>query len=100
MNKRSWDAIIIGGGIHGASLAYHLTLHGIKPLILEKKFLAAGATGRSSGLVRMHYDLELESRLAWISYDYFKHWPDRVGGESGFVRTGFMQFVKPDSTPC
>ena len=98
MNKRSWDAIIIGAGIHGASLAYHLTLHGIKPLILEKKFLAAGATGRSSGLVRMHYDLELESRLAWISYDYFKHWPDRVGGESGFVRTGFMQFVKPEST--
>ena len=98
MNKRSWDAIIIGGGIHGASLAYHLTLHGIKPLILEKKFLAAGATGRSSGLVRMHYDLELESRLAWISYDYFKRWPDKVGGESGFVRTGFMQFVEPEST--
>ncbi|MBK5109126.1 MAG: FAD-binding oxidoreductase [Anaerolineales bacterium] len=98
MNKRSWDAIIIGGGIHGASLAYHLTLHGIKPLILEKQFLAAGATGRSSGLVRMHYDLELESRLAWISYDYFKHWADRVGGESGFVRTGFMQFVEPEST--
>ncbi|MGW8224276.1 MAG: NAD(P)/FAD-dependent oxidoreductase [Anaerolineales bacterium] len=95
MENRSWDVIIIGGGIHGASLAYHLALHGLKPLILEKQFIASGATGRSSGLVRMHYDLEIESRLAWISYQYFKYWPEMVGGESGFTRTGFMQFVEP-----
>jgi len=47
--------------------------------------------------VRMHYDLELESPLAWISYDYFKHWGEKVGGESGFTSTGFMQFVEPDA---
>ena len=94
MAERNWDVIIIGGGIHGTSLAYHLTLQGLKPLIIEKGFIAAGATGRSSGLVRMHYDLELESKLAWISFDYFKHWPDKVGGESGFKRTGFLQFVE------
>ena len=98
MNNRTWDAIIIGGGIHGASLAYHLALQDLKPLILEKRFVAAGATGRSSGLVRMHYDLELESRLAWISYDYFKYWGDKVGGVSGFTRTGFMQFVEQESS--
>jgi sarcosine oxidase subunit beta len=97
MENRSWDVIIIGGGIHGSSLAYHLAFHGFKPLILEKQFIASGATGRSSGLVRMHYDLEIESRLAWISYQYFKHWPEMVGGESGFTRTGFMQFVQPDA---
>lgn len=95
MTTKIWDAIIIGGGIHGASLAYHLTLEGLKPLVLEKHFIAVGATGRSSGLVRLHYDLELESRLAWLSYDYFKNWGDRVSGESGFTRTGFMQFVEP-----
>jgi sarcosine oxidase subunit beta len=97
MQNQTWDAIIIGGGIHGASLAYHFTKLGIKPVILEKKFLAAAATGRSSGLVRMHYDLELESQLAWISFEYFKYWPQIVGGESGFKRTGFMQFVEPDA---
>lgn len=97
MNNRSWDAIIIGGGIHGASLACHLILLGLKPLILEKRFLGAGATGHSSGLVRMHYDLELESQLAWISYDYFRNWDEKVGGDSGFTRTGFMQFVEQDA---
>lgn len=87
------DVIIIGGGIHGASLAFHLGQRGLKALVLEKNVLASGATGRSSGLVRMHYDLEPESRLAWVSFDYFRNWREKVGGESGFTRTGFIQLV-------
>ena len=67
------DVIIIGGGVHGASLAFHLSQRGVKPLVLERRFLACGATGRSSGLVRMHYDLEPESRLAWVSFQYFRN---------------------------
>jgi sarcosine oxidase, subunit beta len=90
----TFDAIIIGGGVHGTSLAFHLAERGLKPVVLERRFLGAGATGRSSGLVRMHYDLEPESRLAWVSFHYFKDWAERVGGECGFTRTGFMQIVK------
>ena len=89
------DAIIIGGGVHGASLAFHLAQRGIKSLVLERRFIASGATGRSSGLVRLHYDLEPESRLAWVSFQYFRNWAEMVGGECGFTRTGFLQFVKP-----
>ncbi|MEN8173891.1 MAG: FAD-dependent oxidoreductase, partial [Chloroflexota bacterium] len=90
------DLIIIGGGIHGASLAFHMAKRGLKALVLEKNTLASGATGRSSGLVRMHYDLEPESRLAWESFQYFRDWDARVGGDCGFERTGFLQFVRPD----
>lgn len=89
------DAIIIGGGIHGASLAFHLAQRGVKTTILERNFLAAGATGRSSGLVRMHYDLELESRLAWVSFQYFRNWGEVVGGDCGFTRTGFIHIASP-----
>jgi len=91
------DMIIIGGGIHGVSLAFHLAQKGVKPIILEKEFIAAGATGRSGGLVRMHYDLAPESHLAWISFQYFRYWSEVVGGVSGFTRTGFLQFVDADS---
>ena len=87
------DAIIIGAGVHGASLAYHLTRRGVKPVVLEKDFIAAGATGRSSGLVRMHYDVRQDSELAWTSFGYFRDWAERVGGECGFTRTGFIQIV-------
>ena len=75
-----YDVIIIGGGIHGASLAFHLSQRNVKVVVLERRFLAAGATGRSSGLVRMHYDLEPESRLAWASFQYFRNWSELVGG--------------------
>ncbi|MGW8249464.1 MAG: NAD(P)/FAD-dependent oxidoreductase [Anaerolineales bacterium] len=92
------DVILIGGGIHGASLAFHLAQRGLKPLILEKRFLAAGATGRSSGLVRMHYDLEPESRLAWLSFQYFRDWKEWVGGDCGFTRTGFIYIPRQDHT--
>jgi sarcosine oxidase subunit beta len=97
------DVIIIGGGIHGASTAFHLAERGLKALIIEKNTLASGATGRSSGLVRMHYDLEPESRLAWESFHYFRDWGGRVGGGTSaspgagcdFTRTGFVQIVTP-----
>ncbi len=87
------DVIIIGAGVHGSSLAFHLAERGVKPLVLEKSFLGAGATGRSSGLVRMHYDVRQDSELAWISFGYFRNWAERVGGEAGFTRTGFIQIV-------
>ncbi|MCP4424461.1 MAG: FAD-binding oxidoreductase [Chloroflexi bacterium] len=86
--------IIIGGGVHGASLAFHLTQRGIKSIVLEKRFIAAEATGRSSGLVRMHYDLELETRLAWVSFQYFQNWAEMVGGDCGFTRTGYLKIVE------
>jgi len=88
-----FDAIIIGGGIHGASTAFHLAQKGLKSLVLEKNTIASHATGRSSGLVRMHYDLEPETRLAWESFQYFYNWDEMVGGDSGFTRTGFFQLV-------
>jgi sarcosine oxidase subunit beta len=87
------DAVIIGGGIHGASLAFHLAARGLKPVVLERRYVSSGATGRSSGLVRMHYDFEPESRLAWESFQYFRYWKDRVGGDCGFKRTGFLMLV-------
>ncbi len=92
------DVIIIGGGVHGASLAFHLARRGLKAMVLEKSFVAAGATGRSSGLVRMHYDVRQNTELAWISFQYFRNWKDMVGGECGFARTGFLQLVAPNDT--
>lgn len=87
------DVIIIGAGVQGASLAFHLSQRGVKPLVLEKTFIAAGATGRSSGLVRMHYDVQQDTQLAWTSFHYFINWKEIVGGDCGFTRTGFIQLV-------
>ncbi len=84
------DVIIIGAGVHGTSLAFHLAERGTSVIVLERAWIGAGATGRSSGLVRMHYDLLAETKLAWASFRYFTDWSERVGGECGFTNTGFL----------
>jgi len=90
-----YDVIVIGAGVMGASLAFHLTERGLKPAILERRVSASGATGHSSGLVRMHYDLAAESELTFKSYQlYFSQWKERVGGDCGFQQTGFLQIAK------
>jgi glycine/D-amino acid oxidase-like deaminating enzyme len=43
----------------------------------------------------MHYDVRAESELAWVSYQYFRNWRERIGGECGFVRTGFLYIDAP-----
>jgi glycine/D-amino acid oxidase-like deaminating enzyme len=89
------DVIIIGAGVQGASLAFHLARRGVRVIVLEKSFVAAGATGRSSGLVRMHYDVRQDAELAWQSFRYFRNWHEMVSGNCGFTRTGFVQLVCP-----
>ncbi|RIK31687.1 MAG: hypothetical protein DCC56_05755 [Anaerolineae bacterium] len=92
---QTYDAIVIGAGVMGASLAFHFAERGLKTAILERKVSASGATGHSSGLVRMHYDLAAESDLTFQSYKiYFNNWKERVGGECGFQQTGFLQIAK------
>src|SRR3989304_323317 len=90
------DVSVVGGGVQAASLAFPPPRRGTKVIVRERSAIAAGATGRSSGFVRMHYDLLLEARLAWTSFPYFTNWSEMVGGgDPGFVRTGFLQLVPP-----
>jgi sarcosine oxidase subunit beta len=92
---QTYDAIVIGAGVMGASIAFHLAERGLKVAILERKTVASGATGYSSGLVRMHYDLAVEAKLTFVSYkNYYSNWRERVGGECGFINTGFLKIVK------
>lgn len=92
--NRSADVIVVGAGVQGASLAFHLARKGARVLVLERGSIAGEATGRSSGFVRMHYDLTAEAALAWISFPYFIDWAGHVGaGDPAFVRTGFLEVV-------
>ncbi len=93
---RTADIVVIGGGVTGASIAFHLSRMGAgQVVLLERKHLAAGSTGTSSGLVRMHYDNPLEAELAIKSFEVFRHFDELVGGDCGFVRTGFVRTVEP-----
>src|SRR2546428_8569208 len=81
----SADVVIVGGGANGTSTAFHLTRLGAQNvLLLERRWLAAGATGKSGALVRMHYTNEHESRLAFESLEGFQNFHAQGGGGRGF----------------
>jgi sarcosine oxidase subunit beta len=92
-SMRTADVVVIGCGVHGASTAFHLAARGLDVAIVEATSLAAGATGKSSALVRMHYTVPEEALLAWESWRYFTNWQELVGGSCDFTRTGFVRLV-------
>jgi sarcosine oxidase subunit beta len=92
----SADVVIIGGGVNGASVAFNLARLGVRRVVLlERRHLGAGASGKSGSLVRMHYTNEAESRLAWESLKVFRDFDAVVGGDCGFEAPGFVQIVDP-----
>jgi len=91
------DAVVIGGGVTGTSLAYHLAKAGLRVMLLEKKHLCAGGTGKSTAVVRMHYENEPETRLALASFKAYSHFADFIGGDCGFVGCGVLWLVGHDN---
>ena len=93
----SADVVVIGGGVNGVSTAFNLARLGIRRVtVVERRYLAAGATGKSGSLVRMHYTNEAESRLAWESLKVFRDFANVVGGDCGFDAAGFVEVVGPE----
>src|SRR5215469_14419915 len=88
------DIIIIGGGVMGASIAYHLAKqHTGRVVLLERKALCNGTTGRSGAIVRQHYSNDFTIRMARDSLHIFQHFDDLIGGDCGFLTTGLLIMV-------
>jgi sarcosine oxidase subunit beta len=92
------DVVVVGGGIIGASIAYHLTMAGAGRVVLceQSDQPGLGATVKSGGLVRMHHTDLHNARLAALSFPTFAEWPQAVGGDCGFRQTGFALLVGPE----
>ncbi len=91
--KNGADVIVVGAGVVGTSLAFHLARAGARVRVFDKGGICAGMSSRSGALVRMHYTFAPEADLAWKSLRYFENWNEIVGGRCGFVRTGFAILV-------
>ena len=85
--------IVVGAGVVGCSIAFHLARAGARVRVFDKGGICAGMSARSGALVRMHYTFAPEAELAWKSLHYFRNWSESVGGRCGFVETGFAVVV-------
>jgi sarcosine oxidase, subunit beta len=85
------DTIIIGGGVLGASIAYHLAKQrNGQEMLLERQALCNGTTGRSGAIVRQHYSNDFTIRMAKDCLSVFQDFDELIGGDCGFVTTGMI----------
>lgn len=93
----SWDFVIVGAGVSGAALAYHLKNDGAgRVLLLERNEPASGGTGKSAAIVRQSYSTPLLVRLARESIAMFRAMEDDLGQHGGFVADGYCFLLAPD----
>src|SRR3954453_5579368 len=74
------DVVIIGAGVNGLATAFELSKRGAgRIVVLERRFIGAGASGKSGALVRQHYANTAEAVLTRESLPIFQNWNDYVG---------------------
>ena len=96
---KSADIVIIGGGVMGASTAYHLAARGgLDILLLEREqFFGQGATGRCAGGVRYQFSTEVNIRLSLASLPMLERFRDEIGQEIDYRHCGYlMMLTRPD----
>jgi sarcosine oxidase subunit beta len=89
------SVVVVGGGVMGCSIAFHLAEQGVDVLVLERGTVCSGMTARSGALIRTHYTNAPEARMALAGLAYFRDWRERVGGWCGFTVTGAAILVGP-----
>ena len=93
------DVVILGAGVMGTSIAFHLAKRKAgKIVIVDKDHVGRGGSGRSSALIRTHYSFPAEVELALISLRMFQNWQEIVGAPGDFRKTGFVRIVHPNET--
>jgi sarcosine oxidase subunit beta len=99
MLPKTADIVIIGGGVMGASTAYHLAARGQKNILLLEKeeFFGQGATGRCAGGVRYQFSTEINIHLSLASLPMFERFKEEIGQEIGYRKCGYIfALTKPD----
>jgi sarcosine oxidase subunit beta len=88
------SVVIIGGGVVGASIAYHLARRGLRDVVvLERETVGSGTTSKAAGGIRAQFPTETEIRMSQESLRVFAGFRDEFGVDPGFRRIGYLFLV-------
>ncbi len=83
--------VIVGGGVVGASVAYHLAVRGMTDVVVvERSGLGSGSTGRSAGGVRQQFSTETNCRLSMLSVEKLLSFEQDTGWDPRFMQVGYL----------
>ena len=93
----AYDVIVVGAGVVGCSIAYHLTKAGLKTALLDQGHVGAGASGANFGEV-MLYDAELKHSLPMVkaSFARYAHLEEELGMTVDYKRCGALRLFSTE----
>lgn len=90
------DVVLIGGGVMGASAAFHLAEAGADVCLVERAELASGSTSRAAGGIRAQFSDPLNVALGLRSIEAFARFGERPGAEIDLHQVGYLFLLDRD----
>lgn len=89
---QTFDVVIIGGGIVGSSIAWHLTNAGCKRVLVIERESAQGkgSTGKSMGGVRAQFSTPVNIQMSLYSIPFYARFDETLGYPAGYRAQGYL----------
>ena len=84
------DVVVVGGGVVGTSIAFHLAEAGVDVCLLERGQLAGGSTSRAAGGFRAQFSDPLNIAIGLRSIEAFARFGERPGAEIDLHQVGYL----------
>src|SRR3989442_3965657 len=95
---RTASIVIVGGGVVGCSIAYHLARRGVRDVVvLERETVGSGTTSKAAGGIRAMWPDEAEIRFSLESIEVFERFPEEFGVDPGYKKIGYLFLISDPS---
>jgi sarcosine oxidase subunit beta len=91
---RTADVAVVGGGVVGCSIAYHLAQRGVsRVLLLERETVGSGTTSKAAGGIRAQFPTETEIRFSLDAIRTFETFAEEFGIDIGYRKIGYLFLI-------
>ena len=95
--KKFADVVVIGGGISGVAIAYYLAKENVDVALVERDFIAKGATGASGGTVGIYMLMgPPELNLVLMGWDLYQHLPEELEFDFELRKLGGITILRSE----